>query len=224
MRILITSGPTREYIDPVRFLTNASSGKMGLALAEAVLKQGGQPVIVSGPVQVVYPANTEVHQVETTQQMLQRCTALLPKCDGIIAAAAPCDFQPVSFSAQKLQKSADENGMMLAFQETPDILAALGQMKKPQQWSIGFALETADFQTAGKQHALQKLRKKNCSFIVLNAPNSISQDESTFHVFDAAGNLRLDFTGTKRSLAEKLLFLIEPNGIDNEQDSTAYEH
>ncbi|MDR2117520.1 MAG: phosphopantothenoylcysteine decarboxylase, partial [Planctomycetaceae bacterium] len=104
-RILITSGPTREYLDPVRFLTNGSSGRMGVALAEIVLERGELPVIVSGPVTLVYPDGAEIHRVETTEEMLECCLRLFPDCNGIIGAAAPCDFKPEYFSEQKLSKS-----------------------------------------------------------------------------------------------------------------------
>jgi phosphopantothenoylcysteine decarboxylase/phosphopantothenate--cysteine ligase len=178
---------------------------MGAALAQAVLNQGDLPVIVSGSVEITYPDSAEIHWTETTEEMLQCCVELFPQCSGVIGAAAPCDFMPVMFSPQKLQKPADGSGITVAFRETPDILATLGQMKRQDQWSIGFALETAGVQNGGKEHALEKLQKKNCRLIVLNTPDSISKSRSTFQVFDAAGTLRLNFTGTKAALAEKLL-------------------
>jgi len=125
-RILITSGPTREYLDPVRYLSNGSSGRMGAALAEAVLQQGEMPVLVSGPATVSYPQKADVHWVETTDQMLQCCLKLVPQCAGVIGAAAPCDFRPVALSEQKIAKPKDGSGMTLRLVETPDILAALG--------------------------------------------------------------------------------------------------
>ena len=201
-KILITSGPTREYLDPVRYLTNGSSGRMGAALAEAVLQQGDVPVIVSGQVAMTYPPEAEVHWVETTEQMLQRCLELFPQCVGIIGAAAPCDFKPVAFSEQKISKSQEGN-ITFQFTETPDILAALGNIKRADQWSVAFALETED----GEVRALEKLKRKNCDFIVLNDPRSIGNDEASFQVFDANGKLRKAFTGFKRVFAEELLRL-----------------
>jgi len=200
MNILITSGPTREYLDPVRYLTNGSSGRMGAALVEAVLRQGGTPIIVSGQVAISYPPEAEVHWVETTGQMLQQCLELFPHCDGVIGAAAPCDFRPVSFSEHKISKIKG-GSITFQFTETPDILAALGKIKRAGQWSVAFALETQD----GKAKALEKLKQKCCDFVVLNNPDSINQEEASFQVFDVAGELRTSFTGSKRKFAEELL-------------------
>ena len=95
-RILITSGPTRQYLDPVRYLTNASSGRMGAALAAAAVEAGHQVVVVSGPVEVAYPAEAEVISVVSTEEMLAACRKVFPDCDGLIAVAAPCDYRPVA--------------------------------------------------------------------------------------------------------------------------------
>jgi len=203
MNILITSGPTREYLDPVRYLTNGSSGRMGAALAEAVLQQGDIPIIVSGQVAISYPPEAEVHWVETTEQMLHRCLELFPRCAGVIGAAAPCDFSPVSFSEEKISKSK-EGRIMFQFSQTPDILAALGKIKRLGQWSVAFALETHD----GWERALEKRKQKCCDFVVLNNPKSINQEEASFQVFDATGERRKSFTGSKRKFAEELLQLI----------------
>ena len=205
MNILITSGPTREYLDPVRYLTNGSSGRMGAALAEAVVQRGDVPIVVSGQVAVSYPPEAEVHWVETTEQMLQRCLELFPRCAGVIGAAAPCDFRPVAFSEQKISKPAGEE-IVFYFAKTPDILAALGKIKRPNQWSVAYALETQD----GVARALEKREQKGSDFVVLNDPNTMNKDESAFQVFDTMGELRKIFTGTKRSFAEELLRLVLP--------------
>jgi len=178
---------------------------MGSALAEAVLQQGCVPVIVSGQVAVSYPAEAEVHWVETTEQMLQCCLELFPHCAGVIGAAAPCDFRPVSFSEQKISKPKDGGGITIQLLPTPDILAALGKIKRPDQWSVAFALETEN----GSVRALEKLRQKNCDFVVLNNPDSIGKDEATFQVFDAIGERRKEFTGSKRFFAEELLRFVQ---------------
>ena len=206
MNILITSGPTREYLDPVRYLSNGSSGRMGSALAAAVLQQGDVPIIVSGPAAAVsYPQEAEVHWVETTDQMLHRCLELFPHCVGVIGAAAPCDFRPVSFSEQKISKPKDGSGKNFQLVETPDILAALGKIKRHDQWSVAFALETEK----GKTKALEKLKQKCCNLVVLNAPDAINKDEASFQVFDVSGELRVHFTGSKRAFAETLLRLVQ---------------
>jgi len=203
MNILITSGPTREYLDPIRYLSNGSSGRMGAALAEAVIQCGGVPIVVSGPVAVSYPPEAEVHWVETTEQMLQRCLELFPHCVGVIGAAAPCDFRPVSFSEQKISKPA-EGEIVFHFAKTPDILAALGNIKRPDQWSVAYALETQD----GAARALAKLKRKCSDFVVLDDPDCMNNDEASFQVFDATGELRTHFTGTKQKFAEELLRIV----------------
>ena len=177
---------------------------MGSALAEAVLRQGGVPIVVSGQVTISYPTGTEVHWVETTEQMRQRCLELFPFCSGVIGAAAPCDFRPISFSEQKISKPKDGSGIAFQFAETPDILAALGKIKRPDQWSVAFALETED----GMHKALEKMKRKCCDFVVLDDPNTIGKDEASFQVFDISGELRTQFTGLKQFFAEELLRLV----------------
>ena len=202
-QILITSGPTREYFDPVRYLTNGSSGRMGLALAEAVIQQGYLPVIVSGQAAISYPSEAEIHWIETTEQMLQCCLKLFPRCIGVIGAAAPCDFRPVSCSEQKISKLETEE-IAFCFTQTPDILATLGKIKRPDQWSIAFALETEN----GKLRALEKLKKKHCDLVVLNNPDAINKEEASFQVFDTAGTQRKIFIGSKRVFAKELLRIV----------------
>ena len=177
---------------------------MGSALAEAVLHKGDMPVIVSGTVVVAYPAQAEVHWVETTEEMLLCCLELFPHCAGVIGAAAPCDFRPVSFSEHKISKPKSGGGIVIQLSETPDILAALGRIKRSDQWSIAFALETEN----GSVRALEKQEQKRCDFVVLNSPDAIGRDESTFQVFDAAGKRQKAFTGSKRLFAEELLRLV----------------
>jgi len=202
--ILITSGPTREYLDPVRYLSNGSSGRMGAALAEAVVRHGYTPVMVSGPVTISYPPEAEVHWSETTEQMLRHCLELFPQCVGVIGAAAPCDFRPVSFSEQKISKPKEGDGILFHLAEAPDILAALSKIKRPDQWSVAFALETEN----GTDRALEKLKKKSCDLVVLNGPDSINRDEAMFQVFDADGKRRKQFTGTKWAFADTLVRLV----------------
>jgi phosphopantothenoylcysteine decarboxylase/phosphopantothenate--cysteine ligase len=152
---------------------------------------------------ISYPANAEVHWVETTEQMLQRCLEIFPHCVGVIGAAAPCDFKPISFSEQKISKTND-GSIAFQFTETPDILAALGMIKRKDQWSVSFALEMED----GEARALSKLRKKRCDFVVLNDPSSINSDETSFQVFDEAGKQLKAFEGSKYDFAKELLRIV----------------
>src|SRR5690349_14377112 len=103
--LLLTSGPTREYLDPVRYLTNASSGRMGRALALAALARGHRVTIVSGPVEIAYPDGVEVHRVVTTDQMLEACRKVFPACDGLIGVAAPCDYRARHVAEGKIHKT-----------------------------------------------------------------------------------------------------------------------
>ena len=127
-RILITSGPTRQYLDPVRYLTNASSGRMGAALAAAAIEAGHQVVVVSGPVEVAYPAEAEVISVVSTEEMLAACRKVFPTCDGLIAVAAPCDYRPVAVATQKIRKTGGP--LRLELVETPDVVAELAAQRK----------------------------------------------------------------------------------------------
>lgn len=154
MRILITSGPTRQYLDPVRYLTNASSGRMGSALAEACLAAGHEALVVSGPVDVAYPAAVEVVPVISTEEMLEACLDAFPTCDGLIGAAAPCDYRPIRVAPHKLAKTG--GALKLHLVETPDVVALCGAIKE-HQWIVAFALETQD----QRMRALQKLERKS---------------------------------------------------------------
>ena len=176
--ILITSGPTRQYLDPVRYLSNASSGKMGSCLAQATLELGYDVTIITGPVSINYPKTANIVEVVSTQEMLQAAVDAFPQCDGVIAAAAPCDFKPKNYSEQKIKKTPQ--AMELQLTQTKDILAELGSRKQDNQWSVGFALETEE----GKTRALKKLLNKNCDLIVLNGPTAInsSQNLSLIHI------------------------------------------
>ena len=176
-RILITSGPTRQYLDPVRYLTNASSGRMGASLAAAALQLGHQVLVVSGPVLVPYPAGVEQIDVITTDELLQVCRDEFPRCDGLIGAAAPCDYRPVKVATQKIAKTGQPLELHLV--ETPDVVATLGAAKRSDQWVVGFALETED------QHfrAITKMERKSCDLMVLNGPEAMnSLDLSLIHI------------------------------------------
>ncbi len=202
-RILITSGPTRQYLDPVRYLTNASSGRMGCALAEAAGALGHEVVIVSGPVHLQYPTRAEVIPVVSTEEMLQAAAAAFGQCDGLIGTAAPCDYRPQQVADQKIAKTGQP--LLLELVETPDIVATLGAGKRTGQWLVGFALETED------QHfrALAKLQKKSCDLIVLNGPEAINADSSRVEVLDRQGHVVATLSGSKHSVAQSLMRVID---------------
>lgn len=165
-KVLITAGPTYEKIDPVRFIGNYSSGKMGFALAEECAQRGAEVEMVCGPVSIDFSKKYDnIHRtdVESAQQMYEACKALYPKMDAGILCAAVADFTPETVADQKIKRTGDD--MLIRLKPNPDIAASLGQMKTPSQALVGFALETNDEET----NAQSKLKKKNFDFIVLNS-------------------------------------------------------
>ncbi len=201
--VLITSGPTRQYIDPVRYLTNASSGQMGSCLAYACLSRGHQVTIITGPVSVKYPDDAIIVPVSTTAEMLQAAVTRFADVDGVIGAAAPCDYTPILVSDQKLRKTGDD--LSLQLKETPDIIATLGSSKAADQWVVGFALETDD----QRFRALRKLEAKCCDLIVLNGPSAMNSPDNTIEIISPSGEIINSFTGAKPAVAATILNTIE---------------
>ena len=173
--ILITAGPTYEKIDPVRFVGNYSSGKMGFALAEASAERGANVCLVAGPVSLDchHPNITRIN-VESADEMYQVCVSRFPDVDAAILSAAVADYRPEHAAEQKIKRET-AGDMMLHLVPNKDIAASLGQIKKDCQILVGFALET----TNGHTHALEKLKKKNLDMIVLN---SLTDDGAGFKV------------------------------------------
>jgi phosphopantothenoylcysteine decarboxylase / phosphopantothenate---cysteine ligase len=202
-RILITSGPTRQYLDPVRYLTNGSSGRMGSALAEAAIALGHEVVVVSGPVSVEYPRKADVRPIVSTEELLAACQELFPVCDGVIGAAAPCDYRPVRVEEQKIAKTGAP--LVLNLIETPDVMATLGATKRAGQWLVGFALETDD----QRFRALTKLEKKSCDLIVLNGPAAMDAADNQVEVLDRTGAVVASLAGSKTLVARGILKTIQ---------------
>jgi len=200
-RILITSGPTRQYLDPVRYLTNASSGRMGSALASAALKAGCKVTVVSGPVDVAYPKKAEVISVVSTEEMLEACLSAFPRCDGLIAVAAPCDYRPVKVQRHKIAKTGEP--LMLQLVETPDVVAALAGIRT-SQWIVAFALETKD----RRFRAMQKLERKSCDLIVVNGPAAIHAADTEVEVINRKGRVLAALSGKKEGVAARLFEVI----------------
>ena len=202
-RILITSGPTRQHLDPVRYLTNASSGRMGAAMAQAALNLGHTVVIVSGPVEINYPQDVDVIPVISTQDMFDACVDLFPSCDGAIGVAAPCDYRPLVVSPTKLAKTGAP--LQLDLFETRDIIAHLGASKREDQWVVGFALETHD----ERFRALAKLEEKACDLIILNRPEAMDSATNQVELLDPSGQCVSRVEGSKEDVARELLQQIE---------------
>ncbi len=202
-RILITSGPTRQYLDPVRYLSNASSGQMGACLAVSALAGGHEVVIVSGPVLVEYPAAARVVSVISTEEMLGAAVAEFEHCDGLIGAAAPCDYRPIEVADHKLRKTGQSLELKLV--ETPDVVATLGRQKRAAQWTVGFALETED----ARFRALAKLERKCCDLVVLNSVAAINSTENQVEIIEPGGQVVEMINGTKQNVADRILVLIQ---------------
>lgn len=163
-KILVTAGPTREAVDPVRYLTNHSSGKMGFALAQAALQLGAEVTLISGPTNLDPPQDVRFLQITSTDELHQAVDMEFPGADCLIMAAAPADFRPAKVASQKVKKH--EAGLTLALEPTVDILREVSGKKKDGQIVVGFALETEN----GLENAKAKLAKKNLDMIVLNQP------------------------------------------------------
>ena len=172
MRILITAGPTRERIDPVRFISNRSSGKMGYAIAQSARQRGHQVVLISGPVHLPVPEGVERSFVESAEEMLAAVKVKLPSCDVLIMAAAVADWKPAAVSSQKLKKAGAPATLDLV--RTPDILQTIMPLKGGKIF-VGFAAETENLH----QEARRKLAAKQLDLIVAN---DVSRADAGFEV------------------------------------------
>ena len=204
MKILLTAGPTREFLDDVRYLSNASSGRMGYALAEAALAAGHDVILISGPVELVPPDGCDFRPVVTTAEMRDAALSAWPECHGVIAAAAVCDYRPVIRTAGKMTKTGAPVTIELI--ETDDVLAQLGACRE-QQWIVGFALEAENAQ----ENALQKLRAKNCDVVLLNHPSAIGSETNEVQLLGREGNILCEWSGGKTAIAESIMTWITDN-------------
>lgn len=202
-RILITSGPTRQYLDPVRYISNASSGQMGCCLVQAALDLGHEVILVSGPVLVKYPREATLLSVVSTEEMLAAATSAFKQCDGMIGAAAPCDYRPIEVADHKIRKTGE--ALELKLIETPDVVASLGANKRSDQWTVGFALETED----ARFRAITKLQRKSCDLVVLNGATAINASDNDVEIIAPGGNVIESISGSKQYVAERILSVIQ---------------
>ena len=211
-KVLITAGPTYEKIDPVRFIGNYSSGKMGFALAEECARRGAEVTLVAGPVALPTPTTEEgagtIHRidVESCEEMYQASTEAFKNSDAAILCAAVADFRPETQATQKIKREKDD--LVIRLEPTHDIAAALGQMKTEKQVLVGFALETNDEEVNAKK----KLQKKNLDFIVLNSLRNkgtcFQSDENQISILSASG--KKDYKKkTKQEVAKDIVDEIE---------------
>lgn len=202
MKILVTAGPTREALDPVRYLTNHSSGKMGYALAKRAAARGAEVILVSGEVNLPVPINVKVERVVSAEEMYQAVLKHFPAQDAVIKAAAVADYRPKEYVAEKIKKH--DGGLSLELERTRDILAALGAAKT-KQILVGFAAETENIEA----NALSKLKKKNLDMIVANNLRQeggvFGQDSNQVTIYQRNGE-RLDLPKlSKDEVADEIL-------------------
>jgi phosphopantothenoylcysteine decarboxylase/phosphopantothenate--cysteine ligase len=207
VRILITSGPTRQYLDPVRYLTNASSGRMGAALAAAAIELSHSVTIITGPVEVRYPAEAEIISVVSTEEMLDAARKAFASCDGLIGAAAPCDYRPERVEEHKIAKTGVP--LLLQLIETDDVVATLAA-EKGRRWVVGFALETDDH----RLRALAKLERKRCDLMVSNGVQAINAPDNRVEILDPGGNVLREASGSKDAVAREILAVIQQRLIE----------
>ena len=201
--VLVSAGPTQERIDPVRYITNRSSGKMGYAIAEAAAARGARVTLISGPVTLPVPEGVERVNVISSQDMFEAVHAAFDSCDRLIMAAAPADFTPAAFAEQKIKKNGRE-GMTLELAATRDILKSIGERKR-QQRVMGFAAETEHL----AENAAKKLEAKNLDMIAANdvtaAGAGFAVDTNAVTLYKRDGSSEQSGTMPKRALADWLL-------------------
>ena len=201
-RVLVTAGATREYIDPVRFITNRSSGKMGYAIAEAAAQRGAEVRLISGTATVPAPVGLEIEQVETTLEMHDAVLKAFDETDIVIMAGAPADYRPREFTPHKIKKTNDT--LTLPLEKNPDIAQALGE-QKTHQTLVCFAAETNDL----LENAQRKLIRKNCDLIVANdilaEGAGFQSDTNIVTLLDRHGTCEQLPRASKRDVADVIL-------------------
>lgn len=202
LNFLITAGPTREHIDPVRFISNASSGKMGYSLAAEALALGHKVTLISSVTDLHPPAGARMIPIESTRQMFQEVKNNFPKCDCLIMAAAVADYTPVKTYKNKIKKS--DADLIIHLKPTADILKWAGKNKK-KQIVVGFALEDKNL----RRNAEKKLKDKKADIIIANSPAAIDANKSIVHIKTVKSEWIELPKAAKPTLAKKIIKLIE---------------
>jgi len=202
MRILVTAGPTCEDIDPVRYLTNRSSGRMGYAAAAEAARRGHHVVLVSGPTSLDPPEGVRLVPVRSAADMLEACLKEFPDCEAAILVAAVADYRPAEVSSEKIKKGDGE--LVLRLARTEDIAQRLGAIKGPRV-IIGFALESGE----GHENARRKLESKNLDAVVLNHPDTFGSDTIHAQILVRGGPWGAPSRLSKPALAALVLDLLE---------------
>jgi len=198
-KAFVTAGPTYEAIDPVRFIGNHSSGKMGIELAKELLKRGADVTLIIGPTHEALPSDIVIVKVISAEEMYAACTKIFAQIDIAVMSAAIADYTPIEVATQKIKKASDTFSVELT--KTKDVAKSLGALKKPEQILVAFALETNN----EKEHALKKLASKNADMIVLNSLNDkgagFGGDTNKITIFDKAGKEYKFDTKSKKEVA-----------------------
>ena len=202
-KVLVTAGPTKEFIDPFRCLTNPSSGKMGIAIANEVAKRGGEVILVTGVGIETNHKNIKVRKIVSTQDMYEIVKKNYKDCDIIIKAAAVSDYTPIKVFDKKVKKQDDN--LSIVFKRTPDILKYVGEHKKENQIIVGFAAETNDL----LDYAKEKINKKNLDYIVANDISKqdigFGSDDNEVFIISKNGDIKKIEKTTKENIAKELL-------------------
>ncbi len=202
-RVIVTAGPTREYLDPVRFISNRSSGKMGYAVAEAARDRGAEVLLISGPATAAPPTGVETQYIETTLELQDAILERFDQTDIVVMAAAVADYRPQAFSSNKIKKTTDH--LTIPLEQNPDIAQALGKRKNSGQITVGFAAETDDL----LENAQKKLIKKNCDLIVANdvlaEGAGFEGDTNIVTLLDQSGRREQLPLLSKREVADRIL-------------------
>lgn len=206
MHFLITAGGTREYIDPVRFISNASSGRMGYALVRAALSAGHKVTVISAPTNLCPPAKVKVVCVETSREMFEAVKKYFDKCDCLIMAAAVSDYTPARPAKSKIKKS--DKSLTIKLKPTMDILKWAGSHKKKQQIVVGFALEDRNLRT----RAEKKLKEKSLDMIIVNSPAAIGAEKSTAEIKTVDSGWTKIENAKKTTIAKRIICEIESLG------------
>lgn len=220
LKLLITVGPTKEYIDPVRYISNDSSGKMGFAIADEFYNQGINVVVIAGPCQVksIIPEN-QIIRVVSAEEMFQAALQWFEWCDVAIFTAAVAGYRPAFNLDQKFKKNSAD--FQISWVKNPDIAGAFGKQKKENQISIGFALETENLEL----NATKKLLEKNFDLVLLNSPNiqgeGFHYDTNRVTFFDKNGNIKAYNLKSKKGVAMDIYSWLE---INHEQLLTVAEN
>lgn len=202
MNILVSAGPTREYFDSVRFISNPSSGKMGYALAGEAARRGHHVTLVTGPVVLEPPRGVRVVRIETAAEMAEACKKAFRKADAAFMTAAVCDYRP---RGRVGHKRAKKNALLkVVLEPTEDIAAFLGR-HKGKRLLVAFAMEDHDPHV----HAERKFHKKNCDLIVLNGPANVGRDRAEVELFSPETGWTGPFRGTKAQVARRLVRAVE---------------